>query len=87
MLIQEGSMKEKRVLRGLMVLAVAFLLVILQAPRGESADKIRLRFSTMFPATHLHTVLNQKFAEEIKKRTNGQVEITVFPVGTLNAPE
>ena len=44
-------------------------------------------FSTMFPQTHLHTTLNQMFADEIKKRTNGEVEITVYPVGTLNAPE
>ena len=56
-------------------------------PRGYAAEKIQFRFSTMFPQTHLHTVLNQKFADEIKKRTNGQVEITVYPVGTLNAPE
>jgi TRAP-type C4-dicarboxylate transport system substrate-binding protein len=67
-------------------MVVAFSLFVLLPQRGI-AEKIQLRFSTMFPQTHLHTVLNQKFAEEIKKRTNGQVEITVYPAGTLNAPD
>jgi len=51
-----------------------------------AADKIQLSFTTVFPQTHLHTVLNQMFADEIKKRTNGKVEITIYPVGTLTAP-
>jgi TRAP-type transport system periplasmic protein len=80
-------MKGKNVFTLSLVVAAIFLSVILLNSRGYSADKIQLRFSTMFPQTHLHTALNQKFADEIKKRTNGQVEITVYPVGTLNAPE
>ncbi|HOP85265.1 MAG TPA: TRAP transporter substrate-binding protein [Syntrophorhabdaceae bacterium] len=51
-----------------------------------AAEKIQLSFTTVFPQTHLHTVLNQMFADEIKKRTNGKVEITIYPVGTLTAP-
>jgi TRAP-type transport system periplasmic protein len=54
--------------------------------RGHASDKIKLSFSTIFPQTHFHTVLNQMFADEINKRTNGQVEITVYPVGTLTPP-
>jgi len=81
-------MKSKRASAYLVsFIAVMFLLMIIIVPKGYTAEKIQLRFSTMFPQTHLHTVLNQKFAEEIKKRTNGQVEITVYPVGTLTAPD
>jgi len=80
-------MEGKRILKRLLVLVAIFLSVVLFAPRGYTADKIQLRLSTMFPQTHLHTTLNQMFADEIKKRTNGEVEITVYPVGTLNAPE
>ena len=81
-------MKLKRVTRYFVsFIAVFCLSLVFFIPRGYTAEKIQLRFSTMFPQTHLHTVLNQKFADEIKKRTNGQVEITVYPVGTLNAPE
>ncbi len=53
---------------------------------SHATDKIQLRFVTVFAQTHLHTVLNQMFADEIKKRTNGKVEITIYPVGTLAAP-
>jgi TRAP-type transport system periplasmic protein len=81
-------MKSKKVTRYCVsFIAVFCLSLVFFIPRGYTAEKIQLRFSTMFPQTHLHTVLNQKFADEIKKRTNGQVEITVYPAGTLNAPE
>jgi TRAP-type C4-dicarboxylate transport system substrate-binding protein len=69
------------------LIAAIFLLLSLFMPRCYAADKIQLRLTTMFPQTHLHTVLHQRLADEIKKRTNGQVEITVYPVGTLTAPD
>jgi len=81
-------MKSKKASKYLVsFIAAMFLLVLCIVSKGYTAEKIQLRFSTMFPQTHLHTVLNQKFADEIKKRTNGQVEITVYPVGTLTAPD
>jgi TRAP-type C4-dicarboxylate transport system substrate-binding protein len=46
---------------------------------------IKLSFSTMFPAVHLHGALNQKFCDEMKMRTNGRVEITLYPAGTLTS--
>jgi TRAP-type C4-dicarboxylate transport system substrate-binding protein len=46
---------------------------------------IELSFSTMFPAAHLQGALNQKFCDEIKMRTNGRVEITLYPAGTLTS--
>ncbi len=69
------------------LVAVVFLLTGFFVPKGYAAEKIQLRLTTMFPQTHLHTVLHQKFADEIKQKTNGQVEITVYPVGTLTAPD
>lgn len=67
-------------------MAVCCLLFVPFTSRGEAADKIQLSFSTIFPQTHLHTTLNQIFADEIKQKTGGKVEITVYPVGTLNPP-
>jgi TRAP-type C4-dicarboxylate transport system substrate-binding protein len=46
---------------------------------------IEFSFSTMFPAAHLQGALNQKFCDEIKMRTNGRVEITLYPAGTLTS--
>jgi len=53
---------------------------------AASKDTIKLTFSTMFPASHMHGVVAQSFADEINKRTGGRVEITVFPGGSLTSP-
>lgn len=79
-------MKRKRISVCLWIMAVCCLSLVSYASRGEAADKIQLSFSTIFPQTHLHTTLNQIFADEIKKKTDGRVEITVYPVGTLTPP-
>jgi TRAP-type C4-dicarboxylate transport system substrate-binding protein len=43
----------------------------------------KLNYSVFFPAPHKNAVLATEWAKEIEKRTNGQVQITVFPGGTL----
>jgi len=47
------------------------------------AEPIKLTYSQYFPTTHGNAVLTGQFCEEIKKRTNGRVEITHYPGGTL----
>ena len=44
---------------------------------------IKLKYSNFLPATHPFTTLGQQFCDEIKKRTNGKVEITYYPGGIL----
>lgn len=81
-------MESKRVMKSISGMIVVFLiLTFLFIPWGEASEKIQLRLTTMFPMAHLHTALNKAFADEIKSKTNGRVEITVFPVGTLTAPD
>ncbi len=77
-------MKFKKVLHFIIIMVFVSLLIISVSQRSIAADKIQLSFSTIFPQKHLHTVLNQIFADEVKKRTNGRVEITIYPMGTLN---
>ncbi|HOK39428.1 MAG TPA: TRAP transporter substrate-binding protein [bacterium] len=49
---------------------------------------ITLTYSIFFPPTHLQAQLGNEFAQEIQKRTNGRVEISVFAGGTLTkAPQ
>src|SRR5574342_759195 len=43
----------------------------------------KLNYSIFFPAPHKNAVLSTEWAKEIEKRTNGKVQITVFPGGTL----
>jgi TRAP-type C4-dicarboxylate transport system substrate-binding protein len=45
--------------------------------------QIKLNYSVFFPAPHKNAVLATEWAKEIEKRTNGRVQITVFPGGTL----
>ncbi|MBN2467617.1 MAG: TRAP transporter substrate-binding protein [Deltaproteobacteria bacterium] len=47
------------------------------------ADTVNLTYSIFFPPTHSQGKAGQAWAEEVEKRTNGKVKITVFPGGTL----
>jgi len=61
---------------------IAFLLFASPVP-APAADPIKLNYSIFFPAPHKNTVLATEWAQEIEKRTNGAVKITMFPGGTL----
>lgn len=50
------------------------------------ADVIKLKAANFLPVTHPITVLTGWFCEEMKKRTNGKVEITHYGGGTLLDP-
>jgi len=45
--------------------------------------QVKLNYSVFFPAPHKNAVLATEWAKEIGTRTNGKVQITVFPGGTL----
>lgn len=47
------------------------------------ADPIKLTYSIFFPPTHAQAIAAMNFAKEVEKRTNGRVQITAFPGGTL----
>lgn len=70
---------------GILVLFVLFLGLALFAcfPSGGFAKSINLNYSIFFPATHGQCKAGVAWAEEIERRTGGEVRITVFPGGTL----
>jgi TRAP-type transport system periplasmic protein len=75
-------MKRRAVLS--LVLAVALLGLFLIAPSYSQAQTpIKLKYSNFFPPTHAFSVLANQFCEEVKKRTNGRVEINFYPGGSL----
>ena len=59
---------------------VAFLTI--GSLKAEAAP-IKLTFSIFFPPTHGQAIAAMDFAKEVEKRTNGKVQITAFPGGTL----
>jgi TRAP-type transport system periplasmic protein len=66
-------------------LAAAFIAMLFLGTPGtvQAADPIKLNYSIFFPAPHKNTVLATEWAQEVEKRTNGAVKITMFPGGTL----
>ncbi|RPH98830.1 MAG: TRAP transporter substrate-binding protein [Calditrichaeota bacterium] len=48
----------------------------------------KLSYSIFFPPTHVQCITAQAWADEVKKRSDGKIEITVYPGGTLTtAPQ
>jgi len=53
---------------------------------GFGADVIKLKAANYLPVTHKMSLLTGWFCDEVKKRTDGRVEITYYPGGTLLSP-
>lgn len=73
---------ERKVILGVVCAMLSWAWLVGPAA-GAQAKPIELTYSIFFPAPHKNTVLATQWAEEINKRTNGRVKITMFPGGTL----
>jgi len=62
------------------VIGIAFMSV---GAHKAQADPIKLTYSIFFPPTHAQAIAAMNYAKEVEKRTNGKVQITAFPGGTL----
>jgi TRAP-type C4-dicarboxylate transport system substrate-binding protein len=67
-----------------MFLVVAFVFAVHSFALG--ADAIKLKAANYLPATHPMSHLTGWFCDEVKKRTNGKVEMTYHAGGTLLNP-
>ncbi len=50
---------------------------------SPSAPTIKLSYSIFFPPTHIQCKTAQAWADEIDKRSQGRVKITLYPAGSL----
>jgi len=50
---------------------------------GDSQKVFKLTYSVFFPPTHVQAKLATEWAEAVKAKTGGRVEVTVFPGGSL----
>jgi TRAP-type transport system periplasmic protein len=82
-------MKKKRSF--LLVCIISFLwfvgVSLVSTATAQSTKPIELTLNDQMGPTHLFHQTHKYFAEQINKRTNGRVKITLFPVGTLTSPD
>jgi TRAP-type C4-dicarboxylate transport system substrate-binding protein len=71
---EENAMKGK----GLIITALAFTLLPVASPNAQEYPKLTLRFAHFVPATLPGATVDQWFAEELSKRTKGQVTMQFF---------
>lgn len=71
------------------VLSILLVLGLTSCSKDKGqAEQITLTYSIFFPPTHIQCKTAVAWAEEIEKRADGRVKITVFPGGTLTkAPQ
>jgi len=77
-------MKKKRIL--VVQTLVMITLLLFAASTSQAAKTIKLSFATFFPPGHGVALADKMFIQEVVKRTNGQVQITFHPGGTLVDP-
>ena len=53
------------------------------AQPAQPAEVIKLSYSIFFPPTHVQCIAATDWANEIRKRTDGRVQITIYPAGSL----
>jgi TRAP-type C4-dicarboxylate transport system substrate-binding protein len=70
---------------GVFLLIFGATMAFVSTSEAASNKPIKLSFSGLFPRAHLQSELNQLFCDELAKRTNGRVEITLYPAGTLTS--
>lgn len=57
--------------------------LLFSSPAPAQTKPIELTYSMHFVASHQMAVYGRKWADEVEKRTNGRVKITMFPGGSL----
>jgi TRAP-type C4-dicarboxylate transport system substrate-binding protein len=69
--------------RGRRLLLLTALSALLLSCGRDNGAEYRLAYSVFFPASHIHSQLANSWAEELYRRTNGRLQIDVFPGGAL----
>jgi TRAP-type C4-dicarboxylate transport system substrate-binding protein len=74
-------------IRTVLAVLVTLTVAAVAAAPAPAQDAIKLKFSHFLPPTHNHHAnVIVPWAEEVRKRTGGKVEITIFPASQLCKP-
>ncbi len=66
--------------------ALVLCLSLIGFVASPALAQIKLNYSVFFPAPAPQTKVADDWTKEIAKRTDGKVQITIFPGGTLTPP-
>lgn len=72
--------------KGIALLLVVFVLVFAVHSMPRAAESIKMKAANYLPVTHKMSLLTGWFCDEVKSRSNGRLEITYYPGGTLLSP-
>jgi TRAP-type transport system periplasmic protein len=72
--------------KGAMFLVITMVFILMTGSLVAAADVIKLKAANYLPPTHPMSALTGWFCDEVKKRTNGRVEISYYPGGILLNP-
>jgi len=75
-------MKNKEKLSAFCLVLTLGIIFLLHA-HAVQAKTYEFTFANIFPPTHIQSILNESWAKEVEKRSNGQVKINYYPGGTL----
>lgn len=70
-------------MKKIFLLLLAALTLSAAIPAFAAADTYSLTYSNFFPPTHVQSKLAEEWCREVEKRTDGRVQISYFPGGTL----
>ena len=75
-----------KTMTALLVLACLSVFLLVTVSPVTAQQPVKLNFaSALFGPTHGISLMNEEFARELEKRTNGMVKITYHPAGTFIA--
>lgn len=79
-------MLKRRLGRVIPFVAVTFMLAVLSFPATSSAKVFRWRMQHPWTPGSIYDVASQNFVKNIKKMSDGRLQITMFTVGSLMGP-
>ena len=74
-------------MKRVLTVILAMVLIFTMAGIASAQFKATMKLASATPPDHIYNVGGQRFADLIKERTNGRIEIKIYPAGQLGKGE